>query len=197
MLSLATLLSKASHHYPSGKWLYSEQGLLAKSPACLTRGHLCPNQQEKWHSSRTLVWLALSGNLPCQKQSSGGDSIAGKALVLKKSWGANKPLHLQNRDNSNGSNFSPSKSETISPSFLSFSRKSFSSVRPFTQCNIDHLHVPVWHYLLYFRGIFQAQNLLPGTARSVIAAWTMLLQEHVLEIHYQPLLPACSHSPWD
>lgn len=65
--------------------------------------------------------------LPCQKQSSGDHSVGGKSLVLKNSWGANKPFHLQNPDASSASIFSPSKSETVSPSFLSFSRKSFSS----------------------------------------------------------------------
>ena len=64
--------------------------------------------------------------LPCQKQSSGDHSIGGKALVLKKSRGANKPFHLQNQDASSGSIFSPSESETVGPPFLSFSRKSFS-----------------------------------------------------------------------
>lgn len=64
--------------------------------------------------------------LPCQKHSSGDHSIAGKTLVLKKSGGTNKPFHVQNQDASSGSIFSPSKSETLSPSFISFSRKFFS-----------------------------------------------------------------------
>lgn len=86
-------------------------------------------------------------------------------------------------------------SQKLKVLFSPFQGNNFPSAHSFTQCNMHILHVPVWHYLLYLRGLFQAPDLQSGISRSEIAEWTVLLKDTPPSLLPQPMGLAVSCFP--
>lgn len=136
-----------------------------------TWGHLCSNPQQDSCASGPHQKF-----LPCQCL----DTIQqGKHWLLRNHEEPMNPFLYRAKMPPAAISF-PSTSKTVSPFSLSFSRKSF----PFCPFLHSGWHTPLvcacLTCLLYFRGIFPVQNLLSGTARSEIAAWTVRLQNAAL-----------------